>query len=160
MAAGKHGKHQPDQRRLLGRCWEIMPSTLHPASGGALETKQRSWGSVSSIQFRIISEELGLCQQHPVQNHLQISGACLCAKLLPLCVTLCDHMDCSSLGSSVCGITSQEYWSGLPCPPPGDLPNPGIEPTSLMAPVLAGGFFTASDTWESCRFLGFTSNPL
>ena len=34
------------------------------------------------------------------------------------------------------GFPRQEYWSGLPCPPPGDLPNPGIEPTSLAAPVL------------------------
>ena len=32
----------------------------------------------------------------------------------------------------------QEYWSGLPCPPPGDLPNPGIKPASLMSPALAG----------------------
>jgi len=39
------------------------------------------------------------------------------------------------------GISGQEYWSGLPCPPPGDLPNPGIEPTSLTSPALAGGFF-------------------
>ena len=37
---------------------------------------------------------------------------------------------------------------GLPCPSPGDLPNPGIEPTSLMSPALAGGFFTTSATWE------------
>ena len=36
----------------------------------------------------------------------------------------------------------QEYWSGLPFPPPGDLPDPGIEPASLMSPALAGGFFT------------------
>ena len=35
-----------------------------------------------------------------------------------------------------------EYWSGLPCPPPGDLPNPGMEPTSPASPPLAGGFFT------------------
>ena len=35
----------------------------------------------------------------------------------------------------------QEYWSGLPCPPPGDLPNPGTEPTSPVSPVLADGFF-------------------
>ena len=47
------------------------------------------------------------------------------------------------------GFSRQEYWSGLPCPPPGDLPNPGIEPTSLMSPSLAGGFFTASTTWEA-----------
>ena len=35
------------------------------------------------------------------------------------------------------------------CPPPGDLPDPGIEPTSLMSPALAGGFFTTSAMWES-----------
>ena len=38
------------------------------------------------------------------------------------------------------GFSRQEYWSGLPCPPSGDLPDPGIEPASLMSPTLAGGF--------------------
>ena len=47
------------------------------------------------------------------------------------------------------GFFRQKYWSGLPCPPPGDLPNPGIEPASLMSPELAGGFFTSSATWEA-----------
>ena len=47
------------------------------------------------------------------------------------------------------GFSRQEYWSGLPCPPPGDLPNPGIEPVSLTFPALAGGFFTTSATWEA-----------
>ena len=46
------------------------------------------------------------------------------------------------------GLSRQVYWSGLPCPPPGDLPNPGIKPTSFMSPALASGFFTASATWE------------
>ena len=45
------------------------------------------------------------------------------------------------------GFSRQEYWSGLPCPSPGDLPDPGIEPTSLRSPLLAGGFFTTSTTW-------------
>ena len=40
------------------------------------------------------------------------------------------------------GFSEHEYWSGSPCPPPGDLPDPGIEPLSLMSPALAGGFFT------------------
>ena len=44
------------------------------------------------------------------------------------------------------GFSRQEYWSGLPCPPPQDLPNPGIEPTSLACPALAGRFFTTSAT--------------
>ena len=39
------------------------------------------------------------------------------------------------------GFPRQEYWNGLPCPPPGDLPDPGIEPTSFTSPALAGGFF-------------------
>ena len=46
------------------------------------------------------------------------------------------------------GFSRQEYWSGLPFPSPGDLLNPGIEPTSLMSPALADRFFTASITWE------------
>ena len=47
-----------------------------------------------------------------------------------LCPTLCDPMDCNPQGSSVHGISQQEYWSGLPFPPPGDLPDPGIKPVS------------------------------
>ena len=47
------------------------------------------------------------------------------------------------------GFSRQEYWSGLPCPLPGDLPDLGIEPTS---PELAGGFFTTStSTWEAAN---------
>ena len=45
------------------------------------------------------------------------------------------------------GFSRQEYWSELPCPPPGYLPNPGIEPGSLTSPALAGGFFTTSAIW-------------
>ena len=47
------------------------------------------------------------------------------------------------------GFARQEYWSRLLCPPPGDLPDPGIELVSLMSPALAGGFFTTSATWEA-----------
>ena len=45
-------------------------------------------------------------------------------------VRLCDPVDCSPPGSSVHGISRQEYWSGLPVPSPGDLPDPGIKPRS------------------------------
>ena len=47
------------------------------------------------------------------------------------CSTLFDPMDCSLPGSSVLEFSRQEYWSGLPCPPPGDLPDLGREPMSL-----------------------------
>ena len=46
-------------------------------------------------------------------------------------------------------FSRQEYWSGLPRPPPEDLSDPGIEPKSLMSPALAGGFFPTSTTWEA-----------
>ena len=46
------------------------------------------------------------------------------------------------------GFSRQEYWSALPCPPLGDLPNPGIEPTSLTSPALAGRSFTTCATWH------------
>ena len=64
------------------------------------------------------------------------------AKSLQSGPTLCDPMDCSLPGSSVHGVSRQKYWSGLPCPPPGDLPDPGIEPVPLKSPVLVGRFFT------------------
>ena len=47
------------------------------------------------------------------------------------------------------GFSKQEYWSGLPHPPPGDLPHPGIELASLVSPALTGDFFTTSTTWEA-----------
>ena len=53
------------------------------------------------------------------------------------------------------GFFWQEYWSGLPCPPPEDLPNPGIELVSLTSPALAGGFFSTSTTWEAQMYSRF-----
>ena len=47
------------------------------------------------------------------------------------------------------GVSRQKYWSGLPCPPPGNLPDPGTEPVSFTSPALAGGFFIISITWEA-----------
>ena len=47
------------------------------------------------------------------------------------------------------GFSRQKYWSGLPCPPPGDLPYPGIEPVSVMSPALADGFITTGPPGKS-----------
>ena len=51
------------------------------------------------------------------------------------------------------GFSMQEYWSGLPCPHPGDLPNPDIKPTSLKSPALIGGLFTTGTTWEAPKYV-------
>ena len=61
--------------------------------------------------------------------------ACLVSQL---CLTLCNPMDCS-LPGYFHAISRQEYWSGLSFPPPWDLPNPGIKPTSPVS-CIAGGF--------------------
>ena len=68
------------------------------------------------------------------------------AKSLQLRPTLCDPMDYKPQAPLSMEFSRQEYWSGLPCPPPWDLPNLGIKPTS---PVLAGRFFTKSAPWEA-----------
>ena len=47
------------------------------------------------------------------------------------------------------GFSRQECWSRLPCPPPGNLPDPGIEPKSFVSSALTGRFFTTSTTWET-----------
>ena len=64
------------------------------------------------------------------------------------------------------GFSRQEYWSRLPFPSPGDLPDAGIEHMSLMSPALAGGFFTTSTTWKAplkhiytCKFSLYVCPP-
>ena len=71
------------------------------------------------------------------------------AKSLQSCPPLCDPVDCSLPGSCVHGIRQARIPEWLSCPPAWDLHNPGIEPMSLMSPVLAGGFFTSSTSWEA-----------
>ena len=65
---------------------------------------------------------------------------CVHAKAPQSCLILCNPMNCSPPGSPVHGgFSRQEYWSGLPCLPPGDLPDPGIKPEFLMSPAWQMG---------------------
>ena len=68
------------------------------------------------------------------------------------CLTLCNLWTVAHQAPLSMGFSRQEYWSGLPCPPPGDLCDPGIEPTSLTSPALADRFFTTSATWEALKY--------
>ena len=70
------------------------------------------------------------------------------AKLLQLYPSLCDSMGCRLPDSPVYGTVQVRILSGLPFPPPGDLPDPGIEPRSLAFPALAGWFFTTGAIWK------------
>ena len=73
---------------------------------------------------------------------------CIHAQLLSR-VRLCDPWTVAHQAPLSMGFSKQKYWSGLPYHPPGDLPDPGIEPASPTSSALAGGFFTTSATWEA-----------
>ena len=78
-------------------------------------------------------------------HHQKLNYVIALCSISKLCPTLCHPMDCSPPGFSVHGIPRariQEYWSGLPHPPPRDLPNRGIELMTPASPVLAGRFCT------------------
>ena len=80
---------------------------------------------------------------------------------MPVCSLVsdfCDPVECSPPGSSV-HADSPGKNTGVGCYASGDLPNPGIEPASLMSPALAAGFFTTSATWEApaIYFIGMTA---
>ena len=83
----------------------------------------------SSLELRHVRQAL----------HESSAALAVSASLKPL-----DCIACQAPPSV--GFSRQECWSGLPLPSPGDLPDPGIEPTSLTSPALAGGFFTPSAT--------------
>ena len=78
---------------------------------------------------------------------LETLASCVCVKSLQSCRTVCDPVNCSPPGSSVHGILQVRILEWVTMPFSRDLPDPGIEPASLMSPVLAGRFFTTSATW-------------
>ena len=100
--------------------------------------------SVSSYLFIFVSPVCIVIIWHSWEMH----SACMHAESLLSCPTLCNPMDYSPPLLSM-EFSRQEHWSGLPCPLPGDLPDPGIEPASFMSPALAGRFFTSSATWKA-----------
>ena len=91
-----------------------------------------------------MTEQLSTAQHNPFLTNL------VCPRVrfsrVWLCVTLWTRARQSPLSM---GFFRQEYWSGLPCPLPGDPPNPGVKPKSLIFPALEGRLFTSSSTWEA-----------
>ena len=86
-------------------------------------------------------------QSRLLASHILLRVCLLsCFRRVWLFVTLCTIARQTRLSM---GFSRQGYWSGLPCPPPGDLPNLGIKPASLTSPALAGKFFTTGTTWEA-----------
>ena len=116
--------------------------------------------------------QLLLANENPASEsswHLLSLKKLVLARTPPLrLLSLIDPITCNSFAQSLCrvqlfvnlwtvalqalppmGFSGQAYWSGLPFPPPGDLPDPGIKPMSFVSPALAGRFFTTSATWEA-----------
>ena len=88
-----------------------------------------------------------LCQRSPTYVP-HCYNACILSRFSRVC--LCETLWTVARQAPLpMGFSRQEYWSGLPCPPLGDLSHPGIEPVSLTSLALAGGFFTTSTTWEA-----------
>ena len=77
------------------------------------------------------------------------NSVCVCGTSLQPCLTRGTLWTVARQAPLSMGFSRQAYWGGLPHPPPGDLPNPGIESASLMSPALAGGLFTTSATKET-----------
>ena len=87
----------------------------------------------------------------------------------PICVCVLSHFSFVQLFVTLwiiahqaplfMGFFRQEYWSGLSCPAPGDLPNLGTEPTSLGALALAGGFFSTSTTCKDPLHIFLPQRP-
>ena len=73
---------------------------------------------------------------------------CMQPTSLRSCLTLCDLTDCSLVSPLSMGFPRQEYKSDLPFLPPRDLPDPRIDPASLISSTLRGRFFTSSTIWE------------
>ena len=114
--------------------------------------------SMQGAQIPFLAQEDPTCRRTVKPAHTT-------TRLLPChaCLTTSDPVDCRPPGSSARAFSRQESWSGSPFPSPGDLPDPGIEPTSLMSPALAGGFFTTGATWETTQskpHRDTTSRPL
>ena len=111
--------------------WKDLETVPSWASSGSKGWKKTTALHINTHQFPILKKASSF------------ADVCVC-----VCVCVCTRArsvvsDSWQLQAPLSmEFSRQEYWSGLPSPAPGDLPNPGIEPMSPVSPVLAGGFFT------------------
>ena len=133
--------------------WEGPPKTqAHPWSGigdhGARAACDAGAGPCRRQRSKVTAP-------HPHKGFIPSGHAHVQAKLLQLCPTFCDSMDCSPSVRLLCPWDSPGKNTGVGCYALFQgifleiFSDPGIEPTSLMSPALAGRFFTISTTWEA-----------
>ena len=126
----------------------INVSVYNVLLGAMLYSRSFIWSTESLCLF-IRNSHIPLLSRPDKALFPTLSVVCMCVCVC-VCVcmyaqlhlTLCNPMNCSLPGSSIHGISRQKYWSGLPFPTPGDLPDPGFKTKSSASPTLAGRFFT------------------
>ena len=119
---------------------------------GAWKSKIKMWAGLVSSEASLLGLQTAAFPTDCLPSlhvGVLIFSDCVYAKLLSRVWLFATPWTVVRQPSLSMGFSRQEYWSGLPFPSPGDLPNPGIEPTYLRSPALADGFFTTSATWEA-----------
>ena len=140
--------------RELGSC---MPPGRAKKKGGDQSSSRSGWDSTLNSKFTktfikniICIRDMKLILARRTKTQHDYILLLTAVQSLSRVQLFCDPVDCNPLGSLVHGISQQEYWSGLPFLPPGDLPDPRIEHVSL---ALAGGFFNAEPTGEPINYI-------
>ena len=133
--------------RMFQQSW-LIPTTS-AASRDNLSIPSKSWQPNKS---RDVANDLWMTKLPLVENHW-FTGVYVC---VCVCVSHFSRIwPCVTLWNVTCqaplsmGFSRKKYWCGVSCPPPGDLPDLGVKPTSFISPALAGMFFTTSATWEA-----------
>ena len=131
----------------------IRPSRRINRSNSKESVQNRKEGFQKQLSWKEIEPQSGDPKRNILKEVFQLGV------IDSLPVYVLSHFSCVRLFETLWTVACQaplsmrfprqEYWRGLPYPSPGDLPDSGIEPTSLMSPALAGGFFTTSATWEA-----------
>ena len=148
--------NRPSVKELYPACVWLRAGGL----GGLLEKRPGCDGACWKIEAPALkmNHQTRPCDENPLwypkDKNIPYSSAqspgsdqceCMCAQS---CLCVAPWTEARQAPLSM-GFSRQEYWSGLPCPFPGDLPHPGIEPVSLASHALAHVFFTTSTTWEA-----------
>ena len=147
---------QPDPESMLTTARDGHPS---PGSPSPRALALLLAGCVTRGQWINLSDPHSsrhrLCSPRVLSGTKGSKRSASCAAAVTESLQSCPTVNPRTVGLQAplsTGFSRQEYWSGLPCPPPGDLPHPGIEPRSPESPALAGKFFTNSAIWHIKRY--------
>ena len=114
------------------------------------------------IQNRCHNYSVRFSQNESLRTKSWLNLTCVCVcSVAQSRLTLCDPMDYTASQAPLSiGFSSQDYWSELPSPPPGALPDPGVDPASPVSPALAGRIFTTEPPGVWVSHLGSKLTPV